>query len=155
LYDELGDSLYRYAVMLSPTGPRRKTPFSRSERSGGGLGVTVAAALFQQAIRPDLLVHDRSSRVVVAIERYRRAHADAVPAALSELVPQYLDAVPEDPLTGQPLRYHATPDAYMVYSVGPDGNDDGGMLLRQTPPSAAVRFAPGADMGVRVLIRRP
>jgi hypothetical protein len=124
-----------------------------SERSLGGIGVSFVAASFYLSFRPDLLVYDRSSRIAVAIEQYRRAHADALPAALSELVPQYLDSVPEDPLTGKPLRYHATPDAYIVYSVGPDGNDDGGMLLRQTPPSAAVKFAPGADIGVRVLIR--
>jgi hypothetical protein len=55
----------------------------------------------------------------------------------------------------QPLRYRIADDVYVVYSVGPDGKDDGGMTLRQTPPSPAVEFPAGADMGIRVLIRHP
>lgn len=126
-----------------------------SERWAGGLGVNLAAALLYSATRPDVLVYDRGSRVAVAIERYRRARGDALPGALTDLVPQYIDRIPEDPVTGEPLRYRATADAYVVYSVGLDREDDGGMLLRQTPPSAAVQFEPGADMGVRVVIRSP
>ena len=60
-----------------------------SERWGGPLGVSLAAALFLQAIRPDVLVYDRSSRVAVAIERYRRAHANALPTTLGALAPRY------------------------------------------------------------------
>jgi hypothetical protein len=126
-----------------------------ANRAATGInGIGVAAGLFQQAIRPDVLIYDRSSRTAVAIERYRAAHDAALPSALTDLVPQYLAAVPEDPITGQPLRYRATAEAYMVYSVGPDGTDDGGMLLRQTPPASMVRFTRGADIGVRVLIKR-
>jgi len=116
----------------------------------------MAVMWFEQALGPDTLIHDRSSRIAVAIERYRRAHRDAIPATLTDLVPTYLDDIPEDPLTGKPLLYRAASDAYIVYSVGPDGKDDGGSLLRR--PDSTHRgpgtFPPSADSGIRVLIRK-
>jgi len=48
------------------------------------------------------------------------------PAKLSDLVPEYLPQIPEDPMTGEPLRAVTREAAYSVYSVGPDGVDDGG-----------------------------
>ena len=129
--------------------------YAKQARPSGFIGIGIVVGIFYQTIRPDVLVHDRTSRVAVAVERYRRAHGDALPASLNDLVPQYLDAIPQDPLSGQPLRYRVAEDAYVVYSVGPDGKDDGGTMLRQTPPSPAVRFPGGADMGIRVLIRHP
>jgi len=129
--------------------------YAKHIRPSGFIGPGIVVGIFYQATRPDLLVQDRSSRVAVAIERYRRAHADALPASLNDLVPRYLDVVPQDPLNGQALRYRVVNDVYIVYSVGPDGKDDGGVMLRQTPPSPAVQFPAGADMGIRVLIRHP
>jgi hypothetical protein len=114
-----------------------------------------ALPYFRAAARPDRLIVDRSSRIAIAVERYRRAHQDTLPTSLDELVPSYLKAIPLDPLNGQPLRYRVTADAYTVYSVGPDGDDDGGMLLQETPVGNAERFAQGADIGVRVLVKHP
>ncbi len=125
--------------------------------NGPVIGTGFAAMWFNQALQPDTLIYDRCSRIAVAIERYRRAHGDAVPAALSDLVPTYLTDIPEDPITGKPLRYRAAPDAYIVYSVGPDGQDDGGNLLRQasrTHKGPGTIWDPSADRGIRVLIRK-
>jgi hypothetical protein len=61
----------------------------------------------------------------MAVERYRLARG-ALPSSLGDLVPAYLDIVPEDPFTGQPLRYEKLGRGFVVYSVGPDGRDDGG-----------------------------
>jgi hypothetical protein len=47
-----------------------------------------------------------------------------VPMSLEELVPKYLDAVPKDPFTGEPLGYNAAHG--LIYSVGLDLKDDGG-----------------------------
>jgi hypothetical protein len=53
---------------------------------------------------------------------------DRLPATLAELVPDYLPALPDDPYDlGQPLKYRETGDGYVLYSVGPDKMDDGGM----------------------------
>ncbi len=62
----------------------------------------------------------------LALRAYKLEHG-AYPAALGALVPQYLSRVPDDPfaLSG-PLRYKPSGGKYVLYSVGPDGKDDGG-----------------------------
>ena len=120
-------------------------------------GTGFAAMWFKQALQPDTLIYDRCSRIAVAIERYRRAHGDVLPATLTDLMPAYLTGIPEDPLTGKPMLYRAASDAYIVYSVGPDGKDDGGSLLRRADPThkgPGTMFPPSADRGIRVLIRK-
>ena len=107
-------------------------------------GPATAVMWFEQALQPEALIHDRCSRIAVAIERYRRANGESLPAALTDLVPRYLTDIPEDPLTGKPLLFRAGPDAYLVYSVGRNGKDDGGRL----------RVQPDPDTGIRVLIRK-
>ncbi|MFA5070329.1 MAG: hypothetical protein WC528_03525 [Patescibacteria group bacterium] len=47
-----------------------------------------------------------------------------LPTSLSELVPKYLEAVPEDPYSGQSLLYSA--EQKLIYSVGPNRQDEGG-----------------------------
>ena len=68
----------------------------------------------------------RCAQTAMAIERWRLAHGGALPAWLGDLVPQYLPAVPEDPLDGKPLKYHTHKTGYVVYSIGEDGLDQGG-----------------------------
>ena len=67
-----------------------------------------------------------ATRTAFAIERFRLAHEQALPHALPELVPAYLPAVPRDPFDEQPLRFKKLPRGYVVYSIGPEGVDDGG-----------------------------
>jgi len=71
----------------------------------------------------------------LAVERYRLARGK-LPEELSQLVPDYLAAVPEDPFDGTPLRYRCTGRGFVIYSVGEDGNDDGG----KAPPPAAHEY---------------
>ena len=47
----------------------------------------------------------RSLRAAIAIERFKLAHDGGKPTALSELVPQYLPAVPLDPFDESELKY--------------------------------------------------
>jgi len=61
----------------------------------------------------------------IALELYRRRHGDW-PAALADLSPMFLPSVPVDRLTGKPLRYVLTEGGPVVYSLGVDGDDDGG-----------------------------
>lgn len=63
--------------------------------------------------------------VGIALELYRRA-AEDYPQALNDLVPTYLPRVPTDRLTGDPVRYILTETGPVVYSIGVDGDDDGG-----------------------------
>jgi hypothetical protein len=113
--------------------------------------------VFSQAVNATPIVIDRSSRVAVAVERFRRDH-DRLPAALADLVPQYLREVPEDPFTGRPLLFQATAGSYTIYSVGMNEKDDGGDLTSESrgvrTGDRGARVIRGADVGVRVLTLR-
>ena len=55
-----------------------------------------------------------------------RADLGAWPSSLTELVPKYLDELPVDRFTGQPLLYVPRTDGFLIYSAGPNGRDDAG-----------------------------
>jgi hypothetical protein len=99
----------------------------------------------------------RSARAAAAIERYARAHATQVPPALRALIPEYLDVVPIDPFSGEPLHYAQRGAGYAVYSVGVNRKDDGGAFtglevfgpIRQVGPE--YRWPnDAADIGIRI-----
>ena len=92
----------------------------------------------------------RCSVVAVAIERFRMK-TGRTPGALSELVPAYLDAVPLDPFGAEPVRYVADAAAYSVYSVGLNGQDDGGDFQEKRDPKTG-RTQPPVDVGLRIAI---
>ena len=71
------------------------------------------------------------TRTALAVERYRLA-TGKLPEALNALVPQYLAQVPIDPFDGQALRYRRTDPGYLLYDVGEDGQDNGGLERDQT-----------------------
>ena len=68
-------------------------------------------------------------RGLIAVERYRMKYKKW-PANLTEVVPEFLDRVPTDPIDGKPLRMAKVADGAIVYSIGVDGVDDGGKLER-------------------------
>jgi hypothetical protein len=75
-----------------------------------------------------------TAETAVAAERYRLRHGDW-PESFEQLAPDFLAAVPGDPyLQGSPIRVKRVADGLVIYSVGPDRQDDGGNLLRVGPP---------------------
>jgi hypothetical protein len=61
-----------------------------------------------------------------ALRAYRLDHG-AYPHKLSDIVPGYLNAVPIDPFSANlPMQYRLKGASYVLYSVGPDGVDNGG-----------------------------
>jgi hypothetical protein len=97
----------------------------------------------------------RCAIAMVAVERYRRAN-NRWPDRLSHLVPGYLSNVPLDPFDGKPLRYRCVDDGVVIYSLGSDGEDNGGKFDKdpmkegfgapplgcyEAPPSAAANRA--------------
>ncbi len=75
---------------------------------------------------------DRLLLTSMALRAYELDHAGKYPDSLGELVPNYLNAVPLDPFAngiGVPLVYRQKGSGYLLYSVGPDGVDDGGRPL--------------------------
>lgn len=63
----------------------------------------------------------------LAIRGYQARH-NAPPDRLDKLVPDFLETLPTDPFTGGPFVYRAIEGEpeFVLYSVGPDGQDDGG-----------------------------
>lgn len=69
----------------------------------------------------------RLAATACALERHRLAHAE-YPESLAALVPMYLGSVPRDVITGELLHYRRNTDGtFTLYSVGLDGDDDGGV----------------------------
>jgi hypothetical protein len=85
----------------------------------------------------------RCLTVLLAAERFRRAKG-RWPEKLEELRPNFLAEIPLDPYDGKPLRYKRVADGVVVYSVGRDSTDDGGVL----EPASPLR--PGTDLGYRL-----
>lgn len=71
------------------------------------------------------------ARVGVALESYRLIH-HCWPESPSQLVPGLLATIPEDPFGTGPLHYRRLEDGVVVYSVGPDREDNGGVRARQS-----------------------
>jgi len=74
----------------------------------------------------------------IALKRYQLRHG-SFPARLSDMVPEFVAAVPDDPMDGKPLRYRLNlGGTYVLYSVGEDGKDDGGDVSPATPSKTAT-----------------
>lgn len=89
----------------------------------------------------------RAAEVLVAATR-ERLETGSLPESLEALVPSGLPAVPRDPFTtDQSLRSKRTVTEWLVYSVGPEGDDDGG------PVSPGGEKSPdNDDIGLRIVI---
>ena len=66
-------------------------------------------------------------RVALAVERWRQARNGRTPDSLADLTPDFLPTVPLDPFDSQPLRYKKLNPGFIVYSIGADFTDDGGL----------------------------
>jgi len=75
------------------------------------------------------------ARAALGVERYRLAQR-RLPGLLQELVPKYLEKVPIDPFDGKPLRYKRLEKGYTIYSIGEDGEDNGGVPKDKVPKGA-------------------
>lgn len=64
----------------------------------------------------------------LALHAYHREHGH-FPKELRSLTPVYIDSLPTDPfdLNEQPPRYRAKVNSYVLYSVGKNREDDGGL----------------------------
>ena len=78
----------------------------------------------------------------IAAELYRLDHGN-YPTGLDALVPKYLAALPKDTFSGKPLLFKSLPNGVLIYSVGPNGKDDGGAGDQTWNESG--RISAGAD----------
>jgi len=68
----------------------------------------------------------QSAQMALAVTRYYLKHL-RLPDSLDELVPALVNAVPIDPFDGEPLRYVKQAQGFVVYTVGEDRQDNGGV----------------------------
>ena len=66
--------------------------------------------------------------VACALQRYRLAQGQ-FPDSLDVLAPRFIETLPHDIVSGQPLKYHRTEDGkYVLYSLGWNEKDDKGEM---------------------------
>ncbi|HKB03568.1 MAG TPA: hypothetical protein VKD90_15200 [Gemmataceae bacterium] len=136
-----GEKLSRQ--LLAKDGP--------GEAVGKAIG-DVLMALLMPAVRKVHTAYDRAEQaernlhVALALAAYH-AENGRYPAELADLAPDYLAAVPGDVFSGKPLIYKPSAKGYLFYSVGPNGQDDGGNSYDDDPP--------GDDPRVRMPLPEP
>jgi hypothetical protein len=87
-------------------------------------------------------------RIAFALAAYRADHG-GYPAELVQLVPKCLKGVPEDPFSDKALRYRREGTGYVLYSVGPNGQDDDARESPVTDPNTGQTL-PGDDIVTRM-----
>ncbi len=95
--------------------------------------------VFSQARFKEVLVENQNALLLVALalHAYRLEHGH-YPASLAELAPAYLKKVPDDSFAlNSAFRYRLEGEKYVLYSVGPDGKDDGGKPIND-PKNAST-----------------
>jgi hypothetical protein len=81
----------------------------------------------------------RCAIAALAAERYRQAHGNW-PSSLESLVPDYLAKVQADPFGGKPLRLRRLEKGMVIYSVGPDGQANGDIIVPGKPDGPGFRL---------------
>jgi hypothetical protein len=89
--------------------------------------------IFKVQISADIMEQQqRQLQLAIALALYHREKGQ-YPEKLSELSPKYLPTIPLDLFSGKDVIYSRTEKGYRLYSVGPNGKDDGGMKDDEYP----------------------
>ena len=95
-------------------------------------GTFSASIMHNAELLPLRMIATRDGAIVaIALERYHRDN-NKWPQHLSELQPDYLNTLPADPMSDQPLQFKLIDDVPHLHSVGPDRVDDGGTSVENT-----------------------
>jgi len=79
------------------------------------------------ATRADVDARQRQDVLQLALAlAWRHAETGEYPTSLDELVPRYIERIPIDRFTNEPLVYRLQEDGYLLYGVGENGTDDQG-----------------------------
>jgi len=124
---------------------------TNGEAAGRGVA-EVLLGLLTPPVRRIQSADDRTAQagrnldVAFALGIYQRENG-RYPKELAELAPKYLEKVPDDLFSGKPLVYRPDEKGFLLYSVGPDGKDDGGRGPTDDPK--------GDDIAVRIPVPTP
>ena len=132
---------------------RRQKRFTR--RSGSLLQGAIGQLLLQHMIREgDMKFREHAKtgearlRLLMTDLAIRQFQSErgVYPNRLTELVPQFLRALPRDPFGTNGFIYRPQTNGFLLYSVGPDGKDDGGTPIAARGKSGDI---PSSTLGLR------
>ena len=87
----------------------------------------------------DAEVGRRLTVTAIALKRFQLRNGKH-PAEVKNLVPEFLEKLPIDLMDGKPLRYQLKPEgAFVLYSVGVDGQDNGGDATPTEPATTKYK----------------
>ncbi|HWC58777.1 MAG TPA: hypothetical protein VHC44_03715 [Verrucomicrobiae bacterium] len=100
----------------------------RSHRSLFNILAALMIPNFSKAVQTTARNQNAANLAVVAcgLERYRLAKG-SYPASLDMLEANFVTKLPHDIINGGPLQYHRDGDSYVLYSIGWNEKDDGGV----------------------------
>ncbi|MBU0716633.1 MAG: hypothetical protein KJ749_00150 [Planctomycetes bacterium] len=113
------------------------------------------------SLHRSIVLHQRAvagldcARVALAAEQFRM-DTGSLPTSLDELVPDYIDAIPEDPFDGAPLRFAALENGIVIYALGENLTDDGGVITKTARPlDVGFRLLRVEYRGLKIIDVRP
>ena len=86
-----------------------------------------------KTVREGKLAYRDAVLLALACHRYRNANQDW-PTSLDQLVDKWLKDTPIDRINGKPLNFRIKDDKLVIYSLGHDGDDDGGVSTDSDTP---------------------
>jgi hypothetical protein len=89
--------------------------------------IPAETAVFDLLNRRDRQLH--GTQCLVALRRWQIEHKGAPPDLATMVKAAGLPRVPGDPYSGEPLRMAVLEGKPVIYSVGPDGKDDGAQIV--------------------------
>ena len=113
------------------------------------LGHILCGLFLSSGLRAAADVEDRGlmrfdlTKLAFALAAYRTDH-QAYPAKLADLAPKYIAQIPKDRFNDGDLHY-SPQGGYLLYSVGPNGKDDGGKGIEDRK-----RGEPWDDIAIRI-----
>ena len=84
-------------------------------------------------VREGKLAYRDAVLLALACHRYRKANQEW-PTTLDQLVGKWLKDTPIDRINGKPLNFLVKDDKLVIYSLGHDGDDDGGVSTDSETP---------------------
>jgi hypothetical protein len=126
--------------------------FGRREHISEVIGLAVGRLCMPSLV--SVIAEDRGNmrfdltKLAFALAEYRARHG-SYPAKLADLVPECVAAVPKDIFSGGALHYKPQAGGYLLYSVGPNGKDDGGRNQYDDPNDKKLQGCD--DIAVRIV----
>jgi hypothetical protein len=109
---------------------RGKSPRTVVSEQIGRILLTLTIPAVSAVVRAEerARAHRGMSQVTFALAAFR-AERGAYPGQLKELVPRFMGKLPQDPFGDGPYRYRKLKDGFLLYSLGMNRLDDGGVSV--------------------------